>query len=98
MDDSAPSDTNEFSRVTAPPAWRDPLLCLVLALLVVVTTWLFGHLPWVLDGFREDGGYTVVGGRVVIPLFAGELSALVAFTVVGTIAATVLPVFFSGLP
>ncbi|MET3961415.1 hypothetical protein ABIE44_001349 [Marmoricola sp. OAE513] len=98
MDDSAPSDTDPFPRVQVPPAWRGPVLCLLLALLVVVVAWLFGHLPWVLDGFREDDAGGVAEGRVVIPLFAGELSALVAYTAVGTIAATVLPAFFSGLP
>jgi hypothetical protein len=109
MDDSAPTTLTAQARpdgfTTATVNPRIPFLALGLVLLAVLATWLFGHLPWVLDGFRnpEDRtGATSGDGlsaiRLVIPLIAGDLTALVAFTAVGSIGATLLPLAFPDLP
>lgn len=82
-----------------------PVLALVLALLAVATGWLGGHLPWVLDGFTLrtasflDGSAAegLDGVRILIPLVASELTRLVAFTTVGTVAAMLLPLAFPAL-
>ncbi|MFL6156959.1 MAG: hypothetical protein ACJ72D_12740 [Marmoricola sp.] len=102
MDDPSTTGPDRFTRVAVPPRWRNPVLALGLVLLSVVVTWLFGHLPWVLDGFRTDRSVPstdgLAGVRIVIPMVAGQLSALVAFTVVGAVSATLLPMLFTDLP
>jgi len=77
-----------------------PVLAVGLVVLTVVTTWLFGDLPWVVSGFSWPttraapvGSSTegLAGVRLTIPLVAAFLSSLVAFTAVGSVAAALLP-------
>jgi len=71
-----------------------------LAVLTAVTCWLFGHLPWVLSGFSWPtteaapvGSSTegLAGVRLTLPLVAAFLPSLIAFTVIGAVAAALLP-------
>jgi hypothetical protein len=71
-----------------------------LAVLAAVTTWLFGHLPWVLSGFSWPtteavpvGSSTegLAGVRLTVPLVAAFLPSLIAFTAIGSVAAALLP-------
>jgi hypothetical protein len=102
MDESAAAP----SPTTSPRASRIPLQAVCLALLVVGVTWWWGYLPWVLDGFHPDRLSTVPGAtgeglgdrRLPIPFVAGELVTLVAFTTVGALSATLLPIAFLRLP
>ncbi|MCZ4498608.1 MAG: hypothetical protein JWQ74_1161 [Marmoricola sp.] len=106
MDDSAPSfrpdDPFRTGRGWTP---RTPFLTAGLALLTVVAAWILGYLPWVIDGFRLSGRSSALlgeegldGVRLVIPLIAGELNALIAFATLGAVAATLLPLAFVELP
>ena len=88
MDDSEPRPGRRF------------LLAMGLAVLTGVTSWLFGHLPWVLSGFSWPTTETapvgsssegLAGVRLTIPLVAAFLPWLVAFTAMGSVAATLLP-------
>jgi hypothetical protein len=88
MDDSAPSTGHRV------------LLAVGLAVLTTVTAWLFGHLPWVLSGFSWTtteaapvGSSTegLAGVRLTVPLVAQFLTPLIAFTVLGSVAAALLP-------
>jgi hypothetical protein len=90
MDDSAP----------APARARAALLGTALALMTAATAWLLGHLPWVVSGFSWPtaeaapvGSSTegLAGVRLAIPLVAQFLPSLVAFTSIGAVAATLLP-------
>jgi hypothetical protein len=82
------------------------LLWFALVLLAVLCTWILGNLPWVMDGFRirsdHAGSGTSTEGlsevRLAIPLVAGRITELVAFTVVGSVSATLLPLAFTDLP
>ena len=104
MDDPAPTTrapVDGFTLATVNP--RIPVLAIGLILLAVLATWLFGHLPWVLDGFRvgDDARGSAEGlasVRLGIPLIAGQLTALVAFTTIGSVGATLLPLAFPDLP
>ncbi|RNL62253.1 hypothetical protein EFK50_10730 [Nocardioides marmoriginsengisoli] len=94
-------DGDGFAVATVNP--RVPILAGGLILLAVLATWLFGHLPWVLDGFRvhDDARGSATGlasVRLSIPLIAGQLTSLVAFTAIGSIGATLLPLAFPDLP
>ena len=98
MDDSAPTvDDDPDPR---PSTGRRILLGIGLAVLVAVTWWLFGQLPWVLSGFSWTttravpvGSSTegLAGVRLTLPLVAAFLPSLVAFTTVGAVAASLLP-------
>ncbi|WP_457109057.1 hypothetical protein [Marmoricola sp. URHA0025 HA25] len=88
MDDSESSPGHRF------------LLAMGLAVLTAVTCWLFGHLPWVVSGFRwstteaapiGSSSEGLAGVRLTIPLVAAFLPSLVAFTTLGAVAATLLP-------
>lgn len=88
MDDSASGNLRRF------------LLAMGLAVVTAVTCWLFGHLPWVVSGFSWPtteaapvGSSTegLTGVRLTIPLVAAFLPWLVAFTAIGAVAATLLP-------
>jgi hypothetical protein len=90
MDDSAPA----LARAHAV------LLGIALALMTAATAWLLGHLPWVVSGFSWStaesapaGSSTegLAGVRLAIPLVARFLPSLVAFTSIGAVAATLLP-------
>ncbi len=110
MDDSAPASESAPPQLLLPsrPAsrTRGALLAIGLGALVVSVTWLFGHLPWVVAGFAQDGvaapggssSEGLGGVRIVIPLMAGQINALVAFTAIGVAAATLLPLAFTALP
>lgn len=89
-DDSAPR----------PGPGRTLALGLGLALMTAATGWLLGHLPWVLSGFSWPtteaapvGSSTegLAGVRLAIPLVAQFLPSLIAFTTIGAVAATLLP-------
>lgn len=76
-----------------------PLLSLVLAVAAVVAVWVLGFLPWVLDGFHLDvPGVDLNEVWLPIPLIAGQLTALIACTVVGSTAAMVLPLLVPAVP
>ena len=88
MDDSASATGHRF------------LLATGLAVLTAVTCWLFGHLPWVVSGFSWSTTRTapvgsssegLAGVRLTIPLVAAFLPSLVAFTTIGAVSATLLP-------
>lgn len=88
MDDSASGPGHRF------------LLAMGLAVLTAVTCWLFGHLPWVVSGFSwptteaapiGSSSEGLSGVRLTIPLVAVFLPSLIAFTTVGAVAATLLP-------
>lgn len=88
MDDSASRPGHRF------------LLAIGLAVLTAVTSWLFGHLPWVVSGFSwptteaapvGSSSEGLAGVRLTIPLVAAFLPSLVAFTTIGAVAATLLP-------
>ena len=90
MDDSAPP----------PGRARTLVLGLALALMAAATGWLLGHLPWVASGFSWPtteaapvGSSTegLAGVRLAIPLVAQFLPSLIAFTTIGAVAATLLP-------
>jgi hypothetical protein len=107
MDDSASAPTIDGTTVDeVEPAQGTSrrghvaLLGLGLALLTVVTTWLFGNLPWVVSGFSWPtteaapvGSSTegLSGVRLTIPLVAAFLPSLIAFTAIGSVAAALLP-------
>ena len=83
---------------------RRVLLGLGLAVLTAVTTWLFGHLPWVVSGFSWPSTEAAVVGssseglagvRLTIPLVAEFLPSLVAFTALGAVGAALLPLVFT---
>ena len=105
MDDSAslqlehppghPSETAGEQR----PAIR-VLGGLGLAVLACVTSWLLGHLPWVVSGFSWPTAEAVpvgssteglAGVRLAIPLVPAFLPSLIAFTAIGSVAAALLP-------
>jgi hypothetical protein len=80
------------------------LLGVGLAVLTAVTTWLFGHLPWVVSGFSWPtteaapiGSSTegLAGVRLTIPLVAAFLPSLIAFTAIGSVTAALLPLVFT---
>jgi hypothetical protein len=110
MDDSAPVQvkTPDIEEHDPPIQGTHPgrqlLLGLGLTVLTVVTAWLFGHLPWVLSGFSwptteaapvGSSSEGLAGVRLTIPLVAAFLPYLIAFTAVGSIAATLLPLVFT---
>lgn len=94
--------------LTSPAVARSRIAVLWTALVVlaVLCTWILGHLPWVLDGFRTPADRAVPGTsaeglsdvRLAIPLIAGRITTLVAFTAIGAIVATLLPLAFTDLP
>ncbi|MCX6398280.1 MAG: hypothetical protein NTV23_17465 [Propionibacteriales bacterium] len=109
MDDSA--DDPDRSEPGLPPlrpvlsrGTRVPLLTAVLAVAAVIVFWLVGFLPWVLDGFQLDARRYGVSGDgldrlwLPVPLVAGQLTGLVAFTVVGSVGAMLLPLLFPAVP
>jgi hypothetical protein len=82
------------------PTHRRILLGVGLAVLSAVTCWLFGHLPWVLSGFSwptteaapvGSSSEGLAGVRLTIPLVAAFLPTLIAFTTIGVVAASLLP-------
>ncbi|MFL6062067.1 MAG: hypothetical protein ACJ72E_12610 [Marmoricola sp.] len=84
---------------------RIPALTVALVVMAVLCTWVLGHLPWVMDGFRTNRDSTVGGSaegladvRLAIPLVAGRITELVAFTAIGAIVAMLLPLVFPDLP
>lgn len=102
MDDSAPSAGGD--RPVLADRVRTPLLGLALALMAGATAWLLGHLPWVLSGFSWPtaqgaavGSSTegLAGVRLAIPLVAQFLPSLIAFTAIGSVAATLLPLLLT---
>lgn len=112
MDDSA-SQVDEPGRAfeEAGPAARRSggggrrlFLGAALAILVAVTTWLFGHLPWVVSGFSwptteaapvGSSSEGLAGVRLTIPLVAAFLPSLIAFSTIGAVAAALLPMVFT---
>ncbi|HEX2895792.1 MAG TPA: hypothetical protein VHO29_17445 [Marmoricola sp.] len=81
-----------------------PLLALGLAALTAVTSWLFGNLPWVVSGFSwptteaapiGSSSEGLAGVRLTIPLVAAFLPSLIAFTAIGAVAATLLPLLLT---
>lgn len=117
MDDPAPTKSTPRTNPAAPAAGEDrftlvpvtprvPVLSLGLVLVAVLATWLLGHLPWVLDGFRTapesdlagTSSEGLSGVRMPIGLIAGQLTELVAFTAIGAVVAMLLPPAFNGLP
>lgn len=110
MDDSAPTDhdtpdhTERDSPAHKASRGRQVLLGLGLAVLTVVTCWLFGDLPWVVSGFswpRTEAAPVgtssegLAGVRLTIPLVAAFLPYLIAFTAIGSVAAALLPLVFT---
>lgn len=96
-DDPAPdSGTSSQQRLTG----RAVVLGLALGVVVAASSWLLGHLPWVLAGFSwsttdaapvGSSSEGLAGVRLTIPLVAAFLPSLVAFTVIGAVAATLVP-------
>lgn len=105
MDDSAPSEPATRPPVTLASGRIVAGTC-ALAVLAALVTWLWGYLPWVLDGFRLDPGAASRSGfvgsqgldRLPIPMLAVELVPLVAFTLVGAVTATLLPLVAPTIP
>lgn len=108
MDDSASHTQRDTLEVAGPTeARRHPIalaLGLGLAVLAAVTTWLFGHLPWVVSGFSwptteaapiGSSSEGLAGVRLTIPLVAAFLPSLIAFTTIGAVAAALLPMVFT---
>jgi hypothetical protein len=102
MDDSAPAPADGVA-VPSGRA-RTVLLGLALALMTAATAWLLGHLPWVVSGFSWPtteaapvGSSTegLSGVRLAIPLVAQFLPSLIAFTTIGAVAATLLPLLLT---
>lgn len=95
-----------MDRSVGPRDLRLPLLWAALVVMAVLCTWILGHLPWVMDGFRTGSARDVAGGsaeglsgvRLAVPLVAGRITDLVAFTAIGAIVATMLPLVFPDLP
>jgi hypothetical protein len=99
MDDSAPGTPDETGH-EPPSAGRRIVLGAGFAVLVAVISWLFGHLPWVLSGFSwpttaavpvGSSSEGLSGVRLTIPLVAAFLPSLIAFTTIGAVAASLLP-------
>lgn len=99
-DDSAPERTPGSTPDEHPPTGRQVLHGAGLAVLTAVTAWLFGSLPWVVSGFSWSSNESasvgssaegLAGVRLTIPLVSGFLSSLIAFTVIGAVAASLLP-------
>lgn len=97
---SADSEHSEHSGPSEPRRVPLPVLGLGLVALTAVTSWLFGNLPWVVSGFSWPTAETapvgsssegLAGVRLTIPLVAAFLSSLLAFTLIGSVAATLLP-------
>lgn len=107
MDDSVPAPVPVHpapARPGLPGRARTALLGLALAMMTAATAWLLGHLPWVLSGFSWPttqgapvGSSTegLAGVRLAIPLVAQFLPSLVAFTAIGAVAATLLPLLLT---
>jgi len=97
---AAMDDSGEVTDHPASGRAPLPLLALGLVALTVVTTWLFGNLPWVMSGFSwpttraapvGSSSEGLAGVRLAIPLVAAFLSSLVAFTAIGSVSAALLP-------
>lgn len=95
-DDVAPAPGASRKRLTG----RAVVLGLGLAMVVASAAWLLGHLPWVLAGFSwstteaapvGSSSEGLAGVRLTIPLVAAFLPSLVAFTAIGAVAATLVP-------
>jgi hypothetical protein len=111
MDDSASQHHGsiDVQGRTDPPEHRGStarrvLLAVGLVVLTAVTTWLFGHLPWVVSGFSwptteaapiGSSSEGLAGVRLTIPLVAAFLTSLIAFTAIGSVAAALLPLVFT---
>ena len=95
-----------MDRAVRPGSSRVALLWFGLVVLAVLCTWILGNLPWVLDGFRLPSDRAVPGSaadglaevRLAIPLVTARITALVAFTTLGAVVATLLPLAFTDLP
>lgn len=98
------SSTDDVVPATGPRrqrlSGRAAVLGLALAMVVASAAWLLGHLPWVLAGFSwstteaapvGSSSEGLAGVRLTIPLVAGFLPSLVAFTTIGAVAATLVP-------
>lgn len=107
MDDSAPATTSETLPALPPvplASRKIALLTVAMAVGAVLIFWFGGYLPWILDGFRTkdsalgDSGQGLGQLWLPIPLIAGQLAQLIAFTTVGAIAAMLLPLLFPAVP
>lgn len=103
----APVEAVEEQTQTRSVRDHHGVLWVMLVLLAVVVTWLFGHLPWVVSGFSwptteaapvGSSSAGLAGVRLTIPLVAAFLPSLVAFVLIGSSVAAVLPLAFPRLP